>query len=80
MSTGMQRESAEPDNSTVTAKVDCWGQMREPLGELTASRSHLIMTASRSHIKYDCFALIKRAIASARWTEPAPAIPRDPHR
>src|SRR5260370_39234593 len=93
MSTGVQRESAEPDNSTVTAKVNCWDQMREPLGELTASRSHLITTASRSHlittasrshlittasrqhIKYDCFALIKRALASARWTEPAPAIP-----
>jgi hypothetical protein len=40
MSTGVQRESAEPDNSTVTAKVNCWDQMREPLGELTASRSH----------------------------------------
>jgi hypothetical protein len=40
MSTGVQRESAEPDNSTVTAKANCWGQMREPLGELTASRSH----------------------------------------
>ena len=83
MSTGVQRESAEPDNSTVTAKVNCWGQMREPLGELTASRSHdhdrFAVTLDHDRLaathKIRLLCVDKRATASARWTEPAPTIP-----